>query len=118
MNNVVLVGRLTKEAELKFMPNTGKANTRFILAVNRKYKADGQPEADFIPVVAWGKLAENIVNYTIKGSLVSVRGSIQTRSYDEKEGAKRYITEVVIQEITFLDSKYRTTLSGDDVVNE
>lgn len=105
MNKVVLVGRLTKDPELRFTPGTGRAVATFTLAVNRRFKSPGQPEADFISVVVWGKTAENTANYVGKGKLVGVSGTIQTRSYDAKDGTKRYVTEVVADEVQFLEPK-------------
>lgn len=104
MNKVFLIGRLTKDPELKFTPGTGTAVATFTLAIDRKYQSkDGQKETDFIPVVVWGKPAENTANYVGKGKLVGVSGRIQTRSYDAKDGSKRYVTEVVAEEVQFLE---------------
>ncbi len=105
MNKVVLVGRLTRDPELRFTPGTGKAVATFTLAVNRRFKTPGQPEADFISVVVWGKTAENTANYVGKGKLIGVGGTIQTRSYDAKDGTKRYVVEVVADEVQFLEPK-------------
>lgn len=95
MNKVVLIGRLTKDPELKFTPGTGNAVTTLTLAVDRYNTKTGQKEADFIPVVIWGKTAESVANYLKKGSQAAISGRIQTRSYDAKDGTKRYVTEVV-----------------------
>jgi single-strand DNA-binding protein len=104
MNKVVLIGRLTKDPELKFTPGTGTAVCAATLAVDRRMSnKDGQREADFISVVIWGKQAENTANYMGKGRLLGVSGRIQVRSYDAKDGTKRYITEVVAEEVQFLD---------------
>ncbi len=103
MNKVVLVGRLTKDPELKFSQGTGTAVTTFTVAVNRRFKREGQPEADFIPVVVFGKTAEATANYMSKGKLISVSGNIQTRTYDAKDGTKRYVTEVIADEVDFLE---------------
>lgn len=105
MNKVVLIGRLTKDPELKFTPGTGTAVATFTLAVDRRFKKEGQQSADFIPVVVWGKVAENTSNYMKKGSQLSVAGRIETRSYEAKDGGKRYVTEVVAEEVKFLESK-------------
>lgn len=102
MNKVVLIGRLTKDPELKFTP-TGTSVTTFTLAVSRRYKKEGQPQADFIPIVAWGKTGEGVANYKKKGALISVAGRIETRNYEAKDGTKRYVTEVIAEEIIFLD---------------
>ena len=103
MNKVVLIGRLTKDPELKFTPGTGTAVATFTLAVDRRFSKDGQKEADFIPIVVWGKQAESTANYMNKGKMMGVSGRIQTRSYDAKDGTKRYITEVVADEVQFLE---------------
>ena len=102
MNKVVLVGRLTRDPELKFTPGNGTAVTNITLAVDKYNASTGQREADFIPVVIWGKQAENTCTYCSKGSLVGICGRIQTRNYDVDGGEKRYVTEVVAQEIQFL----------------
>ncbi|MGE5627084.1 MAG: single-stranded DNA-binding protein [Solirubrobacterales bacterium] len=103
MNKVVLIGRLTKDPELKFTPGTGTAVATFTLAVDRRFSKDGQKEADFIPVVVWGKQAESTANYMNKGKMMGVSGRIQTRSYDAKDGSKRYVTEVIADEVQFLE---------------
>lgn len=102
MNKVVLIGRLTKDPELKFTPGNGTAVTTLTLAVDRYNSSTGQREADFIPVVIWGKQAEATANYMSKGSQMAVGGRIQTRSYDAKDGTKRYVTEVVAENVEFL----------------
>jgi single-strand DNA-binding protein len=103
INTVVLTGRMTKDVELRYTPN-GNAVANFTLAVNRKFKSDNQPEADFINCVIWNKSAETLANYTGKGSLIGVEGNLQTRSY-ENEGKKVYVTEVYVANFTFLESK-------------
>ena len=103
MNKVTLIGRPTKQPDLKFTPGTGTPVCTMTLAVDRPFLKDGQREADFIPVVIWGKPAENTANYVGKGKLVAVSGRIQTRSYDAKDGSKRYVTEVVADEVQFLE---------------
>ena len=108
MNKVVLIGRLTKDPELRFTPGTGAAVTTLTLAVDRYNPKTGQNEADFIPVVIWGKQAESTANYMSKGGQVAISGRIQTRSYDAKDGTKRYVTEVVADQfggVQFLGSK-------------
>ncbi len=106
-NKVVLIGRLTKDIELKYIPNSGKAVTQTTLAVDNPFKKDeqGNRQADFINIVVWGKQAENLANFMHKGSQIAVSGRIQTRNYQNKEGNKVYITEVVADEVQFLDSK-------------
>ena len=111
MNRVCLIGRLTTKPELRTTSNN-LANTRFTLAVNRNFSnAQGEREADFITIVAWRKQAENICQYLDKGSLVSVEGRIQTGSFDDKDGNKRYTTEVIADQVNFLESKNQRTNS-------
>lgn len=105
INNVVLVGRLTKDADLRYTSN-GTAVSSFTLAVNRQFTTkSGEREADFINCVAWRKTAETLANFTKKGSLVGVEGRIQTRSYDNQQGQKVYVTEVVVDQFSMLEPK-------------
>ncbi|MFD3155370.1 single-stranded DNA-binding protein [Haloimpatiens sp. FM7330] len=103
MNRVVLIGRLTKDPELRFTPGNGTAVATLTLAVDRRFKSAGQPEADFIPIVVWGKQAESTANYMSKGKLIGISGRIQTRNYEAKDGTRRYVTEVVADEVQFLE---------------
>jgi len=104
LNRVVLIGRLTRDPELRYTPN-GVAVASFTLAVDRNYtNQQGQREADFIPIVTWRGLAENVANYLKKGRLAAVEGRIQTRSYENNEGRRVYITEVVADNVRFLES--------------
>lgn len=105
MNNANLVGRLTRPVDLRYT-QTGIAYGSFTLAVNRKYKnKDGEHEADFINCVIWKKGAELLANYTQKGSLIGVSGPIQTRSYDNQQGQRVYVTEVLVENFDFLESR-------------
>ena len=105
MNTITLLGRLTKNPEARYT-STGKAATLFTLAVNRPYaNADGQREADFINCQAWGKTAEVIGNHVSKGDRLLVEGRLQIRSYTDKEGVKRYATEVVVNRVEFIEQK-------------
>lgn len=105
INNTVLVGRVTKDIELKQM-QANKSVTQFVLAVNRQFKnANGEREADFINIVAWGKTAELLAQYAHKGSQIGVVGRIQTRNYENQQGQRVYVTEVVAESMTLLDSK-------------
>ena len=105
MNRTVLVGRLTKDVELKYTQN-GKAVANFTLAVNRSFKnAQGETEADFIMCQSWGKQAENLANYMGKGSQIGVDGRIQTRNYEGQDGKRVYVTEVVADNVQFLEPK-------------
>lgn len=104
INKVILIGRWTKDLELKFTPGTGTAVARGTLAVDRRQKKGSVGrEADFIPVAIWGKAAENAVTYTGKGKLCGVSGRIQTRNYEAKDGSKRYVTEIMAEEVKFLE---------------
>lgn len=105
MNRVSLIGRLTKDPELRYTPSN-VATCSFTIAINRTFtNQDGQREADFIPIVIWRKQAENVKNYTKKGDLVAVEGRIQTRSYTANDNTKRYVTEVVADNVQFLTPK-------------
>lgn len=105
MNRIVLVGRLTRDIELK-KTSSGSSVVNFTIAVNRTYKnANGEQEADFINCVAWGRTADNMASYVGKGSLIGVDGRIQTRTYDNANGQKVYVTEVFADNVQFLESK-------------
>lgn len=116
MNRVVLIGRLTKDPELKFTPGSGNAVCTFTLAVDRRMpNKDGKREADFVPIVVWNKTAESSANYLNKGKLAGIAGRIQTRSYEAKDGGRRYATEVVADEVQFLEwSKNDSNNSGSN----
>lgn len=119
MNKVVLIGRLTKDPELKYTPGTGTAVTTITLAVENYNSKSGEKTADFIPVVLWGKQAENTAQYTLKGSQVAISGRISVRTYDAKDGTKRYVTEVVadmFNGVQFL-SKNNNSNSNNSVEN-
>ena len=105
MNKVVLIGRLTKNPELRFTPGTGKAVSTFTIAVDRRTNKEGKKETDFIPIVVWGKQGESAANNLEKGRLVGISGRIQTRNYEGKDGIRRYVTEIVADEVQFLDYK-------------
>jgi single-strand DNA-binding protein len=103
VNRVVLIGRLTKDPDLQFLPGSGTAVTKFTLAVDRRFKKKGQQEADFIPIVVWNKIAESSANYLTKGKLAGIAGRIQTRNYEAKDGHRVYVTEIVADEVQFLE---------------
>jgi single-strand DNA-binding protein len=104
LNSVILIGRLTKDPDLRYTPS-GQAVTTFSLAVDRGYQnQQGQKETDFINIVTWAKQAENVAQYCKKGRLVAVEGRIQTRNYENNEGKKVYVTEVVADNVKFLES--------------
>jgi single-strand DNA-binding protein len=104
MNRTVLVGRLTKDPDLRYTPN-GVPVATFTLAVNRPFKKDGETEADFINCVVWRKPAENVANFLKKGSLAGVDGRIQTRNYEGQDGKRVYVTEVQAESVQFLEPK-------------
>ena len=111
MNQVSLIGRLTRDPELKYMPNSGIAVSTFTLAVDKGLSKDkkieleskNQPTADFIRIVAWGKLGETVANYLTKGKMAGISGRIQTGSYTDKDGKKVFTSDVVAQQVSFLD---------------
>jgi len=105
LNNITLIGRLTRDPEPRYTTN-GVAFTRFTLAVDRGYKkADGEKETDYIDIATWRKLAEVCANYLSKGQLVAVTGSLQIRSYEDKDGIRRKAAEVVADNVRFLERK-------------
>ena len=104
INKVVLAGRLVKDPVLRKTAN-GASVVSFTVACTRRFKQEGQPDADFINTVAWNKTADIVSQYTHKGSLVGVEGRIQTRSYDDQSGKRVYVTEVVADSVQFLESK-------------
>jgi single-strand DNA-binding protein len=117
INRVVLIGRLTRDPELRYT-TTGVAVCRFNVAVNRNYlNQHGEREADFINIVSWRGLAENCANYLRKGSLVGIDGRLQTGKYENKEGRIVYTTDVVAEDVRFLEpkkSKVSSTVPSDD----
>jgi len=128
MNKVVLIGRLVRDPEMRYT-QSGKAFATFTLAVDRRFSKqnNNQPTADFIPCMAWDKLAEIIGNNLAKGRRVGVEGHLQTRTYDAKDGSKRSAFEVVVNELEFLDAKqqnqgqsqpqpaYQPTLTDEEI---
>lgn len=101
MNKIILIGRLTKDPDLRYTQN-GKAVCSFTLAVDRPYSKDGEQEADFINIVAWNKSGENAAKYLAKGRQAAVEGRLQIRTYDGDDGKKRWVTEVVADRVEFL----------------
>ena len=116
INRVVLVGRLTKEPEIRATPSGAKV-CQYTLAVNRTRKAEGQPEADFINCVSWNKTAELMNQYLSKGALIGIEGRIQTRSYDDNTGRKVYVTEVITDSVQFLESKPKAQQNQNNMGN-
>ena len=110
MNKVILIGRLTKDPELRFTAGSGMAVSRFTVAVNRQFKKD---ETDFINCVAFGKTAETISQYLTKGRQIAVTGSIRTGSYDAQDGTKRYTTDVAVESFEFLGSNGQANNQGN-----
>lgn len=104
LNRVILIGRLTRDPELRYTP-AGVAVTQFTIAVDRPFSgSNGEREADFIPVVTWRQLAETCANYLRKGRLTAVEGRIQVRNYENNEGKRVYVTEVIADNVRFLES--------------
>lgn len=118
MNSVSLMGRLTRDPELRYTANTQMANARFVVAVNRKLSKEkrqeaenkGYPTADFIGCMAWGKTAENIGNYFHKGNRIAITGHIQTGSYENQQGQRIYTTDVVVDSFDFVESNSSSSI--------
>ena len=104
INRVVLTGRLTRDLELR-RTQSGTSVVSFTLAVDRNFRREGQPEADFINCVAWNRQAETMAQYLHRGSLIGVDGRLQTRNYENQQGQRVYVTEVVVDNFTFLESR-------------
>ena len=104
MNKVILIGRITHDLDLRYTPS-GTAVLQFNIAINRPKDENGEQKADFPTIVVWGKQAENLNKYQKKGSQIGIVGRIQTRNYDNNEGKKVYVTEVIAENIEFLESK-------------
>lgn len=116
INNVTVVGRLTRAVDLRYTSN-GTAYASFTLATDRDFKnQNGEKETDFINCVMWRKPAENLANYTKKGSLIGIEGRIQTRNYDNQQGQRVYVTEVLAERFHFLESS--KTANNDVLSNE
>lgn len=115
MNKVILMGRLTKDPEVRYTQTNNTLVASFSLAINRRFVRQGEErQADFVNIVAWSKLGEFCSKYFKKGQQVAVIGRIQTRSWDDNEGKKRYVTEVVAEEAYFADSKKDGNSSFED----
>lgn len=111
INNIVLVGRTTKAIELKQNKN-GTSYVQFTLAVNRPYKDEqGGQQADFITCVAWNKTAETLSTYVSKGTMIGVEGRLQVRNYENEAGVRQYLSEVLVNRFTFLESKKSSTIA-------
>lgn len=106
MNKIILLGRLTKDVELRYTQTSNTAVASFSLAVNRKFTKEGEEQqADFFNIVAWGKLAETSSKYLRKGSLILITGRLQNRNWEDEQGQKHYITEILTEELDFIESK-------------
>lgn len=105
MNCVNLIGRLTKDPDIKYTQTNNTAIANFTLAVNRRFTKEGQPTADFINILAWGKTEEFCSKYFQKGMQVAIQGRIQTRNWEDDQGQKHYATEVIAEQCFFADSK-------------
>jgi single-strand DNA-binding protein len=124
MNQVVLIGRLVKDVDLRFVPGSGQAVANFTMAIDKglnrdkkqEFEAAGKPTADFIKIVVWGKQAENCSQYLAKGKLVAIQGSIQSGSYKTPEGETRYTTDVLANRVEFLEwgERKEKPLTEDD----
>lgn len=112
MNKIILIGRMTKNAEVRYT-QSNKAVAQFSLAVNRP----GNKETDFINIIAWDKLGEIVQKYTHKGSLIAVEGRLQTRTYEDNNGNKKYITEVVANNINLLEPKNKQKQTEERINN-
>lgn len=119
MNKIILMGRLTKDVDVKYTQTSNILVASFTLAVNRRFKKEGEQSADFINIIAWGKTGEFCSKYFKKGQQVSVIGRLQTRNYEDDKGQKHYITEVVAEEVYFADSpKTNENKNTDDLKQE
>lgn len=114
MNKVILIGRLTRDPEMRYSTNNNTAVARYTLAVNRQFKQDGGQEADFLPCVAFGKTAEFTEKYLFKGMRVAIEGRIQTGSYTNQEGQKVYTTEIAVERQEFLEKKASNSQAADE----
>lgn len=112
MNKVILIGRLTRDPELKEIKDGSTQFCKFSLAVNNGYiNENGEKDVDFIPVIIWGKQANVFANYMRKGNLVSISGKLKIRSYEDSDKNKRYFSEVITEEFQFLESKNKKEIS-------
>lgn len=117
MNQVILIGRLTVDPELRYLPNTGTAIARFSIAIDRSYKKEGAAVTDFIPVEAWGKSAEFCATYLGKGRLVAVNGSLHFDRYVDEQGVNRTYAKVSAKNVKALDSRKKKDSANVDSSN-
>ena len=118
MNKTILMGRLTKDPDTRYTQTTNTQVTSFTLAVNRRFAKEGEQQADFINIVAWNKTAEFVSKYFKKGQQVGVIGRIQTRTWDDDQGQKHYVTEVIAEEVYFADSKREGQAETTNITND
>ena len=118
MNKAILIGRLTKDPEVRYTTTNNTLICSFSLAVNRKFAKEGEQQADFFNIVAWGKLGEFCSKYFAKGQQVAISGRLQTRNYDDKDGKKVYVTEIVAEEAHFADTKKQDDFVKQDTTTE
>ena len=117
MNKVILLGRLTKDVELRYTKNTNNAVASFSLAVNRAFVKQGEErQADFFNVIAWNKLAESISKYVSKGQQIAISGRLETRTWENENGIKHYVTEVIAEEVDFIERK-KVQEPSDSILN-
>ena len=114
MNKVILIGRLTKDPEVRYTTTNNTLVCGFTLAVNRRFTKEGEQQADFFNIVAWNKLGEFCSKYFVKGQQVAIVGRLQTRTYDDKDGKKVYVTEVVAEEAHFADTRKMDDFTKQD----
>ena len=116
MNKIILLGRLIRDPELRTVEAGDKVYTKFIIAVDRNFKsADGTRKADLIPITIWGKKAEVVCKYLRKGSCISLSGRLRTGSYEDKEGNKKYIAEVVAEDFIFIGGRQDNNSEASNV---
>lgn len=117
MNKIILVGRMTKDIEIRYTQNQKEVGN-FDLAVNRNYKnANGEYDTDFFKCIAWGNLAKTIQTYTSKGSQIAIEGRVENRTYQANDGTNRYVTEVVVEGVHLIDFKKNETPMIEEIVN-
>lgn len=117
MNKIILVGRMTKDIEIRYTQNQKEVGS-FDLAVNRNYKnANGEYDTDFFKCIAWGNLAKTIQTYTSKGSQIAIEGRVENRKYQAQDGTNRYVTEVVVEEVHLIDFKKNETATTEEAIS-
>lgn len=116
MNKIILVGRMTKDIEIRYTQNQKEVGS-FDLAVNRNYKnANGEYDTDFFKCIAWGNLAKTIQTYTSKSSQIAIEGRVENRTYQANDGTNRYVTEVVVEGVHLIDFKKNETATTDEAI--